>query len=392
MKKPDRLAALLLSGALALSLSACGKGDGPESAAPSAAPSESPSAPADLSQGPLAYAAGLSPTDTLLTVNGEQIPADLTLYYVSYSCSYFMSSYGQYGVSLADYAGQVLDDGVNLAVNEALLRQHAAQLGCPPTDAQLQAALAEGEANGGEVRNLLRGSYGLTDESIQYLLLHTAYYQNVLDAATHEPGAEELEEYLDSKGVFAVKHILLKTVDDSNQPLSEDQVAKKKELAEHLLTLLKASENIQSQAPEEEDLEARFDELMMTHSEDNPQNNPDGYVFDSSDSLVGGFREAALELEPGGLSGIVETDYGYHIMLRLPLTDETRAGYAQSFRADALSGQLAQWREEMELTRSDALNALDVADFYAKLTAYQQALDESGAGSGASAESGNVNP
>ena len=59
---------------------------------------------------------------------------------------------------------------------------------------------------------------------------------------------------------------------------------------------------------------------MNQHSEDGGLLlNPEGYIFSASDSLVGGFREATLALEVGDISDVVETDYGYHIIL---CTDE----------------------------------------------------------------------
>lgn len=398
MKNRKPLLALLLSGAMALSLFACAPADGgaadpddknatsdqseggfldffsglfgvgEESAPPSAEPVQSPdpgpspSVEVDLSQGPLEFSAGVSPSDVLLTVNGTDIPADLFLYMLDMNCINVQSYLAYFGNTLADVADTMLEESVSMAVYHTLIRQKAAELGCLLTDAQnseIRAAMDEADLPS------LVPYWGLTDESAEFIFAMNAYYGNVLEAATQEPGPEELDKYLEDQGVFAVKHILLKTVDDSSQPLPEDQIAGKKAQAEDLLAQLQGAE----------DLPAKFDELMMAHSEDNPQNNPDGYVFSSSDSLVGGFREASLALEPGGLSGVVETDYGYHIILRLPLADETRAGYGRSLRADRLDALVEQWRAEADITRSDALSGLDVADFCQRLSAYQQALE-----------------
>ena len=106
MKNWKRLAALLVSGAMALSLCACGGGDadpspdpsasaqttgGDPSAQPSADPSPAPSVEVDLSQDALAFSAGLSGADELLTVNGTAMPADLALYWLAMSCNNFLS-------------------------------------------------------------------------------------------------------------------------------------------------------------------------------------------------------------------------------------------------------------------------------------------------------------
>ncbi len=378
MKNWKRLTALLLSGAMALSLFACGITADPTSGDPSAAPSAGDASPdpdpsaspqivADLTKAPLEFAAGVSPEDVLLTVNGEEVPADLVLYWLNYACYYFMSSYGIYGMSMAEYGDQLIDDAVSICLSEVLLRQKAAQLGCLPTDAQAQQAQAEMEGDPDTLK-LFRESYGLTDQSIQYLYLANAYYDNMLAAVTHEPSQEELEDYLDSSKIYRVKHILLKTVDDDHKPLPDDEIAAKKARAEELLSQL--------QGVAADGLEAKFDELMMANSEDDPQSNPDGYIAGPSMKMVEPFETASMALEEGGLSGIVETEFGYHIILRLPIPEETLAEHRNGFRASSLQAQAEQWQQEAQVVRADALDRLDAADFYARMNAYQTALAE----------------
>ena len=378
MKNWKRLTALLLSGAMALSLFACGITASPTSGDPSAAPSAGDASPdpdpsaspqivADLTKAPLEFAAGVSPEDVLLTVNGEEVPADLVLYWLNYACYYFMYSYGIYGMSMAEYGDQLIEDAVSICLSEVLLRQKAAQLGCLPTDAQTQQAQAEMEGDPDTLK-LFRESYGLTDQSIQYLYLANAYYDNMLAAVTHEPSQQELEDYLDSSKIYRVKHILLKTVDDERKPLPDDEIAAKKARAEELLSQL--------QGVSADALEAKFDELMMANSEDNPQDNPDGYTAGPSMTMVEPFETASMALEEGGLSGIVETEFGYHIILRLPIPEETLAEHRNGFRAASLQDQAEQWQQQAEVVRADALERLDAADFYARMNAYQTALAE----------------
>ena len=378
MKNWKRLTALLLSGAMALSLFACGITADPTSGDPSAAPSAGDASPdpdpsaspqivADLTKAPLEFAAGVSPQDVLLTVNGEEVPADLVLYWLNYACYYFMYSYGIYGMSMAEYSDQLIEDAVSICLSEVLLRQKAAQLGCLPTDAQAQQAQAEMEGDPDTLK-LFRESYGLTDQSIQYLYLANAYYDNMLAAVTHEPSQQELEDYLDSSKIYRVKHILLKTVDDDRKPLPDDEIAAKKARAEELLSQL--------QGVAADGLEAKFDELMMANSEDDPQSNPDGYIAGPSMKMVEPFETASMALEEGGLSGIVETEFGYHIILRLPIPEETLAEHRNGFRASSLQAQAEQWQQEAQVVRADALDQLDAADFYARMNAYQTALAE----------------
>ena len=83
-------------------------------------------------------------------------------------------------------------------------------------------------------------------------------------------------------------------------------------------------------------------------------------------------EDTALSLEVGGLSGIVESEYGYHIMLRKPLTDsqkETAAG-------DHLSALLEERMEAASITYSDKLKDIDAGTFYAKYGEILQAEAE----------------
>lgn len=368
MKKHIRLLALLLAGVMALSLCACTPGGGTNpSEAPSADASPSPSIAVDLTQDAVTFAAGMAPTDIVLTVNGDELPADQVLYWLGLSCSNFLSQYGAFGIGLDVYGGTLLDDTVTLCSYHALLRQKAGQLGCLPTDAQAQAARDAMLTHGEDYFNRFKALYGLTDRSAEYFFLSDAYYDNVRDALTHIPDELELDEYLDAQGVFSVKHILLKTTDSSDQPLPDGEIAEKRATAEDLLAQLQAAD----------DMPAKFDELMHQYSEDpGLAASPDGYTYNNTHGLVGGFREAALALKEGELSGIVETDYGYHIMLRLTLTEEQRTEYAEQFRDSALTDLLGQWLEDSEVVRAPALEALDVADWFNRLVAYQQAFTD----------------
>jgi len=68
-----------------------------------------------------------------------------------------------------------------------------------------------------------------------------------------------------------------------------------------------------------------FDTLIAQYNEDpGMSSNPDGYVFTYGE-MVEPFEKASYALKDGEISGIVETDYGYHIIMRLPLDDESIA-------------------------------------------------------------------
>lgn len=400
MKNRKRMLALLLSLALTLSLCACGSPDQADSSEPpSPDPSPQPSIEADLSKDVLDFSAGISAGDTLLTVNGVEVKADLMLYWLAMSCENFMSYYGMYGYQLTDavpsgggdtFADQMRLSAVNIASYNILLQEKAAQLGCPPTDAQAQEARDRMMADGQENYDMLKAAFGLTDEGMEFLFLSDVYYENVLNAVTPTVTDEMLNRY-----VYQAKHILLKTVDTDAERVPQDDgtygypalpaetVAEKERLAEDILAQIRAAD----------DPAAKFDELMNEFSEDGRDENgdlysPDGYTAVLGD-MVPGFEQGALALKPGEISGLVESSYGYHIILRGEVPD--LESYTEDFREYQVDREVEAMLDEAEVTRAPALDALDVAAFFDRFNAYQHALaeqhlpaqDGSGGGDGA---------
>ena len=121
-----------------------------------------------------------------------------------------------------------------------------------------------------------------------------------------------------------------------------------------------------------EDPIALFDQLMQEHSEDGGlAANPEGYTT-SKGEMVAPFEETALALKDGEISDVVESEFGYHIILRLPLDP---ADYREALVAQWMQDRTDQWLEEYGLTALEAFDQLDVAAFWTQLTSLQAAVE-----------------
>ena len=108
---------------------------------------------------------------------------------------------------------------------------------------------------------------------------------------------------------------------------------------------------------------ALFDELMNENSEDTGlAANPDGYTT-SKGAMVPEFEQAALALKEGEISDVVESDYGYHIILRLPLDlDQFRS----QLIGDKMEQQSNQWLDEYGVKTNEVYDQIDPEAFWEK--------------------------
>ena len=347
----------------------------------------------------------LDMNETVLEVDGNGIPADLYLYWVmnkSYELEYqlnmFKLSYGMYGENVDEEGrikwDQTLDgdpvadivrqNAENNALSYALLENVAKAHNIELT-AEDQAAIDEllaqqAEQSGGE-EAFEQSLYemGISKESHTRMVASQYLYQHLAELAG-DPASDIYQAPSDDDAY--VDHILLATKDTTtNEPLPEEEAAAKKAQAEDLLSQLQASD----------DLEALFTELADTYGEDPGRESGAGYLIDPTTSFVQEFKDAAFALKPGEISGIVESDYGYHILLRKELTGEHLRSLAENHLYEYLDARMESAMDGV--VRSEALESVDVGAVY---TAYIEALqalhpaEEQAPEDGASGEDGSA--
>lgn len=376
MKK--RLLALLLVLIMGLSLVACSTPAAENSTDPSA--SESPAIKANLKQDILTFAAGdFVKESDVLVVNGYSVPTSLFLYWLAFNCSYFESNYYYYGLTVADYADAILADTCSMASYYALLEQKSIENGCPLTDEQLNTIKEDMEV-GGEAHEQRKELYGLTEDDLMFIYSMDAFYANLADTLIPVPSEEDLNNY-----VYQAKHILLATAASAADGVitltTKETVEYTGTVEEYNAEVLAKAQGLYEQLVEAEKEGAHlilFDQLMNEHSQDGRDSTgklaaPDGYTT-TLGKMVSEFETAALALEPDYFSEPVKSTYGYHIILRG--TVEDLDSYTEDYSNGQMEGLLNTWLNEADIQKSDALESLDVAEFYARYIAWQTAYVE----------------
>ena len=395
-----RFGALALCAALSLSLLAGCKSGDPAGSSSDRSSSSSSGSSSQMEEPTLDLTGVTDPYLATAGVTGDTVVAqaggvDITAaQWLQWAASY-ADQYAQYfGSDLPwdqDDGSGTMEDAIKEAALQmaqlyALLPGEAAREGVAVDDSQL----AEDEASldkmaedlgGDEMAQHYLWQIPLTRQSYLDMRLSAMASGAIQEARYGENGAQRptdaqvLAYATDELGIaYRVKHILLTTVDTSKpltdedgkytgeyEPLDEATVAEKRKLAEDILAQLEGSS----------DPVALFDDLMHQYSEDTGlSSNPNGYDAQEG-QMVEPFEKASLALKEGEFSGIVESAFGYHIILRLPII-------ADNYRDDYVTYLMTQDNEKLLDSDPAATNqvydSMDLKAFYENLTALRNTV------------------
>lgn len=197
-------------------------------------------------------------------------------------------------------------------------------------------------------------SSNITDGFIEMMCKSSVYYNKIGAMVSSEISITEEEKkayFEENKSDFEseirkAKHILIATIDpNTNQPKSQDEQDAASYLANEILDRVQNGED--------------FDKLMYEYSEDpGLESSPNGYVF-SSGEMVSEFEEATDSVGFGEIA-LCKSDFGYHIIKRLPITYEDAAQQVESEMYGALIDEKVEaWKREysIEITQNDKMLA-----------------------------------
>ncbi|MBQ8801430.1 MAG: peptidylprolyl isomerase [Clostridium sp.] len=399
MKKMKKLLALALACAMSLSmLSGCGKQEPTPEPEPEVPTPSITAEDVDLSvlTEPVEFVCGLAPETVVAKVDGHDVTADMLMYWFNYAATYTLQQYYYMGQTEVDWsadigdgttiADTVLGSALELASYYTLMSAKAQdEYGLSADEGELEKLREEIDS----VKDYFEGDGTKAEHYLWMSMTNAQQYEKLVASSSletqlqeklfgeggeREPTDAEILKFAEEElGYYGAKHILLVTVDmeaptyneDGSlkgfESLGEDVVAKQKALADDLKAKLdKASDPV-----------ALFDSLMNEYSEDTGlAAYPNGYTAYKG-QMVEEFESTALSLKEGEISGVVESLYGYHIIMRTPLDpEEYRADYVAS-QVDALG---REWLEASPIEQEDSYKTIKANEAVERMFAMQEAL------------------
>jgi len=333
------------------------------------------------------------PEKVVAVIGGEDITWAEYFYTIFSNAKYFENQFNvyqnYYGLQL-DWTSSMSDDpedtfaayAVNAAEDQlkqteavmAYAKENGVELSQENIDAMDEQLEKEkltvlGEGADDEAFDEFLASIYLNREMYEEMLLSGAYYRENFTHLYGEDGAlvsdEDAVQYLKDNSYMRADHILFMTLDENRQPLDEDAAAEKKALAEQAAAELAAIEDESARI-------ARFYELKEQYTEDTgAEAYPEGYVF-TPGTMVSSFEDGHNNLADNEISGAIQSEYGYHIIFRLPLDPDAVIEYstegtpltARSLYADdAYAKFVAEYSEKLDVVYAEDFEKINLLDY-----------------------------
>ena len=326
---------------------------------------------------------GVPGDTTILTIDGVDVPAERYLFWLVNS----IETQKYYGYALEtdeDWIQQVdgytIRDAIKMdALDTMILYQvvenqakangvEISQEQGEKLDAQLQEFIEE---TGGEeyFQNRLDGVCISREgfaamNRVQYL--DQGLSEKLEAAGALEATDEDVDAFIEENGLYGAKHILLSTrrrnaEDTGYEDFSDEEKAE----------VLEKANALRQQLRDAGDSEELFDELMNEYSEDGRDEvtgelyYPDGYTKAYAGQMVPEFENGALAMEIGEISEPIQTDYGYHIILRIPVArEELKEQMSGDYKLNIM---IRDWVVNAKVDTTDLYDELDPKVFYEKL-------------------------
>lgn len=244
----------------------------------------------------------------------------------------------------------IREKAMELLMNITVMAQAAKDNNLSVTSTEVDSYFAENK----EALQQTMDTYGVSEDVIKSILrkqmLYNKYGERVLSNEERFNPSEEVLKEVFAKNFLKAQHILKMTVDSATgAPLAQAEADAAKAEIENLLLQARGG--------------ADFKALMAEYSEDpGKEQSPDGYVF-AEGEMVTEFYEGTLALPENGISDVIESGYGYHIIKRLPLDLEA------DFQANLSKVQYFHLEQEEVKVTEELKAAMTVTQDDAKIQA-----------------------
>ena len=232
----------------------------------------------------------------------------------------------EYGLNSSD-----VDAAAELIEQNYLVNEIASELGVTLSDEEhknIRSAVAsfKSQMGGKKAGDKILKEFGIDDSILEAVLSTSTYAQKISEQIKADEAAdEEMKQYFEDEYLRA-KHILISTQDQTTG--EEFDEAKKAEAEKKANEILERAKNGED-----------FDALITEFNEDPGMSaNPDGYFFTHGE-MVPEFENAVKSVQPEEIT-ICKSDFGYHIIKRLPLakSDENFEKFFEDNKAAVQSG------------------------------------------------------
>lgn len=324
---------------------------------------------------------GVDPEETVLVLDGNEIPAELYCYWAAFNCSaleyqlkMYHDYYGMYEeifgddgeidwnaefpsskMTLNEYAKSMVEDTVFFyAAIENMAKKYGVELTEEDKAAIEEERLNMVDSLGGEeaFEDYLEET-GLSRDNLERVMAATS----LLDGLMEQAGQEGSDLYLPAENYGEYLRYTDYIVLFTGSSLSDEEKAAKRQTAEDLLAQLNAGG----------DKEELFVQLAGEHSEEARSEEQVGYFY-APGTMPDVFEEAAGALQPGEVSDIVETDNGLYIILGKSLEEgleqypEEKDELLQNYVVSLVN----EYQDGIEVERRGTLTDMELGGFYQK--------------------------
>lgn len=310
---------------------------------------------------------------TVMKIGGNSISEEIYSAAISYADVVMFQQ--SYGFSMADMLDQELSEGktgADMLKEQAdglikefesmvlFAKENGVKLGKEEKDAIKENKKKQIESAGGK-KAFLEGlaESGANEALFDYIVERQAIYMKVYEdlfagEGKFAPTAEQVAENM--TGYARVKHVLIQ----ANE--GDADYAEKKAQAEKIAERAKSGE----------DFEALISEIAETGDGDpGMQSNPNGYIIDKdgytadgSGQMVIEFTDASHALAENAVSGVVTSDFGFHIIKRYPFgaeyIKENHEQYAGYVAINLFAEEVAKFMQDVEVEYTKAYDEIDV--------------------------------